>query len=162
MLFRVAFVVASLAVQPLGTDADAQASTSTLTLREALSRALATNPRLTAAQRDIGIAEGRRIQSGAIVNPELSVEVDSVGGSGRYAGSRAAETTLQLSQQSLGTSVMGGMISVVVLALLMVPVFFVVVQRLFSRAADAEPAAQAEGGATNADAPATIAPPHSA
>lgn len=35
------------------------------------------------------------------------------------------------SQQALGTSVMGGMIAVVVLALLLVPVFFVVVQRLF-------------------------------
>jgi multidrug efflux pump len=34
------------------------------------------------------------------------------------------------SQNALGTSVMGGMIAVVVLALLMVPVFFVVVQRL--------------------------------
>ncbi len=33
------------------------------------------------------------------------------------------------SQQALGTSVMGGMIAVVILALLMVPVFFVVVQR---------------------------------
>jgi cobalt-zinc-cadmium efflux system outer membrane protein len=97
MLFRVALVVASFAVQPLGTDADAQSS-STLTLRQALGLALATNPRLTAAQRDIGIAEGRRIQSGAIPNPELSVEVDSVAGSGRYAGSRAAETTLQISQ----------------------------------------------------------------
>jgi multidrug efflux pump len=38
------------------------------------------------------------------------------------------------SQQALGTGVMGGMIAVVVLALLMVPVFFVVVQRLFSKA----------------------------
>jgi multidrug efflux pump len=36
------------------------------------------------------------------------------------------------SQQALGTSVMGGMIAVVVLALLMVPVFFVTVQRLFA------------------------------
>jgi len=34
------------------------------------------------------------------------------------------------SQQALGTGVMGGMISVVVLALLLVPVFFVVVQRV--------------------------------
>ena len=98
MLLRVAFVVASLAVQPLGTDADAQSSSSTLTLRGALNRALATNPRLTAAQRDIGIAEGRRIQSGAIVNPELSVDLDSFGGSGNYAGTRSAETQLQISQ----------------------------------------------------------------
>jgi multidrug efflux pump len=36
------------------------------------------------------------------------------------------------SQQALGTTVMGGMIAVVILALLLVPVFFVVVQRLFA------------------------------
>jgi multidrug efflux pump len=36
------------------------------------------------------------------------------------------------SQQALGTGVMGGMIAVVILALLMVPVFFVSIQRLFS------------------------------
>lgn len=36
------------------------------------------------------------------------------------------------SQQALGTSVMGGMIAVVILALLMVPVFFVVVQRFLA------------------------------
>src|SRR6187401_772923 len=36
------------------------------------------------------------------------------------------------SQQALGTSVMGGMIAVVVLALLMVPVLFVVVQRVLA------------------------------
>jgi len=35
------------------------------------------------------------------------------------------------SQQALGTGVMGGMIAVVILALLFVPVFFVVVQRIF-------------------------------
>jgi len=38
------------------------------------------------------------------------------------------------SQQALGTVVMGGMLSVVVLALLMVPVFFVVVMKTFSKA----------------------------
>jgi multidrug efflux pump len=37
------------------------------------------------------------------------------------------------SQQALGTSVMRGMIAVVILALLMVPVFFVAVQRFFAR-----------------------------
>src|SRR6187431_2176037 len=41
------------------------------------------------------------------------------------------------SQQALGTSVMGGMIAVVILALLMVPVFFVSVQRVL--AGDREP-----------------------
>ena len=37
------------------------------------------------------------------------------------------------SQQALGTSVMGGMIAVVILALLMVPVFFVAVTKFFTR-----------------------------
>jgi multidrug efflux pump len=53
------------------------------------------------------------------------------------------------SQQALGTSVMGGMIAVVILALLMVPVFFVVVQRVLAgdrepKAVVAEPEAAAE------------------
>jgi multidrug efflux pump len=45
------------------------------------------------------------------------------------------------SQQALGTGVMGGMIAVVILALLLVPVFFVVVQRLLARdrSDDADP-----------------------
>ena len=42
------------------------------------------------------------------------------------------------SQQALGTVVMGGMIAVVILALVMVPVFFVVVQRAFSRRTEAD------------------------
>ena len=56
------------------------------------------------------------------------------------------------SQQALGTSVMGGMIAVVVLALLMVPVFFVAVQAAFSRS-EAEPqvAASAPRAAVAAD-----------
>jgi len=43
-----------------------------------------------------------------------------------------------LSQQALGTGVMGGMIAVAILALLMVPVFFVFVQGLFSKPAEEE------------------------
>jgi multidrug efflux pump len=42
------------------------------------------------------------------------------------------------SQQALGTGVMGGMIAVVVLALLMVPVFFVSVQRVLARDREAK------------------------
>lgn len=76
----------------------AQETSRTLALPQALQRALAANPRLTAAERDIGIAAGRRIQAGAIPNPELSAEVENVAGSGSYRGTRSAETTLQLSQ----------------------------------------------------------------
>jgi cobalt-zinc-cadmium efflux system outer membrane protein len=67
-------------------------------LSEAVRRAVAANPRLTAAERDIGIATGRRIQAGAFPNPELSFEIDDAFGSGPYRGLNAAETTLQLSQ----------------------------------------------------------------
>lgn len=69
-----------------------------LALSEAVRRALAVNPKLTAAERDIGIAAGKRQQAGAIPNPELSFELDNAFGSGPYRGTQSAESTLQLSQ----------------------------------------------------------------
>jgi len=69
-----------------------------MTLQETLRRVLSINPRLTAAERDIGIATGRRIQAGALPNPDISAEVDNVAGSGPYSGTQSAETTLQLGQ----------------------------------------------------------------
>jgi multidrug efflux pump len=58
------------------------------------------------------------------------------------------------SQQALGTGVMGGMIAVVVLALIMVPVFFVVVQKLFApRAARKSDAVTSVAPAESADTP---------
>ena len=57
-----------------------------LTLVGALQRAAATNPRLTAADRDIGIAGGRHLQAGAIPNPDLSFELDNAIGTGEYRG----------------------------------------------------------------------------
>ncbi|CAN5198825.1 TolC family protein [soil metagenome] len=70
----------------------------TLTLQSALARALAASPRLTAAERDIGIAAGQRMQAGALINPDLSYEQDDSAGSGKYRGTRLAQTTLQISQ----------------------------------------------------------------
>jgi len=70
----------------------------TLTMREALARALKASPRLTAADRDIGIASGQRQQAGAQINPELSYEQDNSFGSGVYRGVKSAEATLQISQ----------------------------------------------------------------
>jgi outer membrane protein, heavy metal efflux system len=69
-----------------------------LTLPQALQRALAANPKLTAAERELGIATCRRIQAGAIPNPELSFELDDAFGTKEYRGTERAETTLQLSQ----------------------------------------------------------------
>ncbi len=70
----------------------------TLNLGAALQRALAASPRLAAAERDIGIATGQRIQAGAPINPEVSYEQDNSLGSGIYRGTKSAETTLQISQ----------------------------------------------------------------
>ena len=69
-----------------------------ISLPQALQRALAANPRLTAAERDIGIAGGLRIQAGVLPNPDVSFELDNALGSGRYKGVQSAETNLQLSQ----------------------------------------------------------------
>ena len=69
-----------------------------LTLSQALQRAVAANPRLAVAEREIGVATGRRIQAGAFPNPEAAVEVENVGGSGPYRGTQAAQTTLSLGQ----------------------------------------------------------------
>lgn len=69
-----------------------------LTLSNALQRAVAANPRLTVADREVGAAVGRKIQAGAIPNPEASFELDNSFGTGEYRGLRSAESTLQLSQ----------------------------------------------------------------
>jgi cobalt-zinc-cadmium efflux system outer membrane protein len=76
----------------------AERPTRAITLRQALQGALAVNPRLTAAERDIGVAGGLRIQAGVLPNPDLSLEVDNALGSGPYKGLRSADTNLQLSQ----------------------------------------------------------------
>jgi len=70
----------------------------TLTMRDALGRALEANPRLTAAERDVGIATGLKVQAGALPNPNLSFELDNALGSGPFKGLQSAETTVQLSQ----------------------------------------------------------------
>ncbi|MCK9917980.1 TolC family protein [Microbacteriaceae bacterium K1510] len=88
-----------LALLPSASSAQPRRSSpAQLTLVSALQRAFAANPRLTAAERDVGIATGRRLQAGAVPNPNLSFELDNALGSGQYRGTRSAETTLQLSQ----------------------------------------------------------------
>jgi cobalt-zinc-cadmium efflux system outer membrane protein len=87
----------AFATYQVSAEAAGQKST-TLTLPQALQRALAANPKLTAAERELGIATGRRIQAGAIPNPELSFELDDAFGTKEYKGTERAETTLQLSQ----------------------------------------------------------------
>jgi cobalt-zinc-cadmium efflux system outer membrane protein len=67
-------------------------------MRVAMARALAASPRLTAADRDVGIAAGQHIQAGALINPEISYEQDNSFGTGIHSGTKSAETNLQISQ----------------------------------------------------------------
>ncbi|WP_047309061.1 divalent metal ion exporter subunit IhpA [Rhodopseudomonas palustris] len=98
MLFPIATRFACATVLIAGCVLAGQACAQTLTMGNALQRALNASPRLTAAERDVGIARGQRIQSGALINPEISYEQDNSFGSGAYRGTRSAESTLQISQ----------------------------------------------------------------
>jgi cobalt-zinc-cadmium efflux system outer membrane protein len=68
-----------------------------LTLPHALQRAASASPRLTAADRTIGMAEGRRAQAGALPNPTLGVDLDNWAPGGTVPG-QPVQTTLLLSQ----------------------------------------------------------------
>ncbi len=69
-----------------------------LTLKEALALTLRHNHDLKAFSYEVKAAGARQLQAGLWENPELSLEVEDVGGSGPYSGTGAAEMTIQLSQ----------------------------------------------------------------
>lgn len=99
MLFRTRALAlgAALALLPASA-AHAAPQARTLTLSQALSRAVASGPGLAAADRDIGAAGGRSVQAGVFPNPTLSAELDGAFGSKAKRNLAAAETTLQISQ----------------------------------------------------------------
>jgi cobalt-zinc-cadmium efflux system outer membrane protein len=68
-----------------------------LTLRQALQQAANASPRLAVADRNIGMAEGRRQQANTLPNPTIGFEVDNFA-PGNSTNVGGAETTLMLSQ----------------------------------------------------------------
>jgi cobalt-zinc-cadmium efflux system outer membrane protein len=68
-----------------------------LTLQQALQRAANANPRIAVADRNIGMADGRREQANALPNPTVGVEVDNFG-QGQSSFTGTPEMTLMLSQ----------------------------------------------------------------
>lgn len=98
MLFRTRALALGAALTLLSTPAPHAAPTRTLFLSQALSRAASSSPGLAVADREIGAASGRGIQSLARQNPELSFELDNAFGSKAKRNLDAAETTLQISQ----------------------------------------------------------------
>ena len=69
-----------------------------LTLCVALTRAIETNPDLKTFAYELPALAGRREQAGLRPNPELGLDIETVGGSGEFRGVKSAEITLALSQ----------------------------------------------------------------
>ena len=71
----------------------------TLSLAQALDEAGARAPALVAAEAEVRAAEARVRQAGARSNPELSLEVENVAGTGELKGFNRMETTLAVNQR---------------------------------------------------------------
>jgi len=69
-----------------------------ITLPQALSLALMHNPELRAFSWEVRASQARALQASLWPNPELEVEVESVGGTGQRSGFDGTETTIQLGQ----------------------------------------------------------------
>jgi len=65
-------------------------------LNEAVARTLARNPKLVAFGHQFQAQDGRVLQAGLAPNPELSLTVENVLGTGEFTGIDGAETTLSI------------------------------------------------------------------
>jgi len=72
---------------------------SNLTLTQALDEAAARSPAIVAAEADVRAAEARTRQAGYRGNPELSLEVENVAGTGELRGLSRLETTVAVNQR---------------------------------------------------------------
>lgn len=79
--------------------ASSPAGAQTLTLAEALDRAEAQSPLVDEARARVEAARGRARQAGVSPNPELSLEIENIAGSGDFRGARGAEATLAIGQR---------------------------------------------------------------
>lgn len=70
-----------------------------LTLTQALEEAATRSPALVAAERDVAAAEARIRQAGYRTNPEISLEVENVAGTGELRGLNRMETTVAVNQR---------------------------------------------------------------
>lgn len=68
-----------------------------ITLHEAVSKTIKSNPKLRAYKYKIKAQEGRALQSGFSPSPELNINIEDAYGNGRFEGADAAQTTLSIS-----------------------------------------------------------------
>lgn len=84
--------------QPADHGAGSMAVPAILNLKRALALVLARSPALQGAAAEVAARESERLQAGLLPNPELRTTVENFAGSGRFAATRSAETTVELSQ----------------------------------------------------------------
>lgn len=89
----------SASIRPIAVTPRSGPLPSNLTLVQALDEAAARSPAIVAADAEVAAAEARLLQAGYRTNPELSLEVENVLGTGELAGVRSAETTLAVNQR---------------------------------------------------------------
>ena len=85
-------------IKPRAASAPLPEPAGVLTLREVLVLALRENPELAPYAWQTRADEARILQAGLQLNPELSLQVEYIVGTGSLRGAREAQTTLQLSQ----------------------------------------------------------------
>lgn len=69
-----------------------------ITLEQAIARATDYSPDLQGADASYRAAKGERRQASALLNPELSFEIENLAGGGSYRGTDQAETTIAFAQ----------------------------------------------------------------
>lgn len=88
-----------LAVEPSAISSSrADITPATLTLRDALLRALRESPRLPGSALELRAREAESLQAGLLPNPALTTEVEDFGGGGSRNGFNASQTTVSLAQ----------------------------------------------------------------
>jgi cobalt-zinc-cadmium efflux system outer membrane protein len=86
-------------ISALAGGVNAQNAPSTLTIDDAVARALETAPIIRASEEGLRASEGAYRQAGARPNPELLIEAENFGGSGDFSGFGGGEYTYSLGQQ---------------------------------------------------------------
>lgn len=76
----------------------ADASTDTLTLQDAIDKAIERAPRLKSASSALAASKSEQLQAGLRPNPEIGFEAENFAGRGAYRGFNQSEITLGISQ----------------------------------------------------------------
>lgn len=100
-LFAFVIIVTFSGISGWVAPASAASSAGTLSLEQALQKALSANPDLIAFKKETRRAKARQQQSGLYPNPNLAFELEGFGGSGPFSGTEAAERTVYLEQDIL-------------------------------------------------------------